>query len=76
MPRMDEADIEDLRGSATKKVPLPPGVPIPLGVPEDQYPDQSTKGDFLEPEGDIGYEMQPARGHGRVEKNLKRWRIY
>lgn len=73
MPRMDEADILDLRNVPFEKQPKPKITPIGSVNPDDSAADKRLT---EEPSGDIGYEMQPSmRGYGKVEKGLKKWRV-
>lgn len=75
MPRMDEADIEDLREKAPMEdVPAEKG---DLEMPGSKLPKHNYENPY-DPDAieDIGFDQQPLmRGYGKVQKNLKQWRV-
>ena len=79
LPRADEADIEDVRSDAVKKKVdnLPTDEKGDLMIPGNMVPepDYENPYDPNAPIEDIGSEMQPLRGYGKVQKNLKQWRV-
>jgi hypothetical protein len=66
MPRMDEADIEDVRDKKIQSID-------PNEKGDIEFPDKRL---IEEPEGDIGYEMQKAmpRGYGKARRS-NQWRV-
>jgi hypothetical protein len=71
MPRMDEADIEDLRKDATKK-----SSQNQMQEPVKGDLETTDKTVIFEPYEDIGSEMQPAmRGYGKIQKGIRQWRV-
>ncbi len=72
MPRMDEADIEDVRKDAVKRPKNPTDQIIPDSKGDLEVTDKTV---IFSPD-DIGEEMQPVmRGYGKVQKNIKQWRV-
>jgi hypothetical protein len=65
LPRMDEADIEDLRDKKIQSID-------PSEKGDLENPDKRL---IEEPEGDIGYEMQKSmRGYGKARRS-NQWRV-
>jgi hypothetical protein len=72
MPRMYEADIEDVRKDAVKRPKNPTDQPVESGKGDLEVTDKTV---IFSPD-DIGEEMQPVmRGYGKVQKNIRQWRV-
>lgn len=75
----DYSQIIDMRPGASKKTAeAPVAVKGDLEIPESDIPktDYENPYDPNAPIEDIGFDQQPVmRGYGKVEKNIKQWRV-